>query len=150
MGQRGEAWVAIQAALFILYAAVPQTAPAWTGSLPTTILGWSLVLAGAGLFAWGILNLGRSLTPLPRPVPDGRLVTHGAYRLVRHPIYSAVILSAAGIGLITENWLRLAMTVLLFVFFDRKARAEERWLEEAYPDYAGYKTRVKKLIPWIY
>jgi protein-S-isoprenylcysteine O-methyltransferase Ste14 len=77
-------------------------------------------------------------------------VTHGAYGFVRHPIYSAVIIGAAGLGLITENWLRLAITVLLVIFFDSKARVEERWLEEKYPNYAAYKTRVKKLIPWVY
>lgn len=65
---------------------------------------------------------------------------------MRHPIYSAVVVGAAGVGLITENRLRLAMTVMLFVFFDLKSRAEERWLEETYPDCAAYKIRVKKLL----
>lgn len=149
MGQRGETWVAIQAVLLILYAAAPQTGGAWDSTM-AMVLGWSLCLTGLGLSAWSALNLGRSLTPLPRPLPDGQLVTHGAYALVRHPIYSGVILIAAGIALITENWLRLAASAVLFLFFDFKARAEERWLKEKYPDYEVYKTKVKKLIPWIY
>lgn len=149
MGPRGEGWVAFQVVLLILYAVAPKTGMAWTGSFPA-VVGWSLVLAGVGLLVWSAFNLGRSLTPRPRPLPGGRLVTHGAYGLVRHPIYSAVILAAAGCGLVTENWLRLAMTILLFIFFERKARVEERWLDEKYPDYAAYRTRVKKLIPWVY
>lgn len=64
--------------------------------------------------------------------------------------FSAVILGAVGIGLITENRLRLALTALLFFFLDCKAQVEERWLHEKYPHYAAYKSRVKKLIPWIY
>ncbi len=150
MGQRGEMWVAVQAVLLIVYAFVPKTGDAWANAFLADVLGWVLVLAGIALLGWSALNLGRSLTPLPRPVPDGKLVTSGAYRLVRHPIYSGVILAAAGLALVTENWLRLAMAVVLFVFFDLKARAEERWLLETYPDYASYRTRVKKLIPWIY
>lgn len=149
MGPRGEGWVALQAVLLILYAAAPKTGLVWTNPFPA-IVGWCFVLAGTGLLVWSVLNLGRSLTPLPRPLPDGNLVTHGAYGFVRHPIYSAVIIGAAGLGLITENWLRLAITVLLVIFFDSKARVEERWLEEKYPNYAAYKTRVKKLIPWVY
>lgn len=149
MGARGEGWVALQAGLLILYATAPKAGLVWTSPIPA-IVGWVLVLAGTGLLIWSALNLGRSLTPLPRPLPDGRLVTHGAYGRVRHPIYSAVIICAAGFGLITESWLRLAMTALLFLFFDRKAQAEERWLVEKYPEYATYKTRVKKLIPWVY
>jgi protein-S-isoprenylcysteine O-methyltransferase Ste14 len=31
-----------------------------------------------------------------------------------------------------------------------KARREERWLQEQYPEYSAYKSRTKKLIPWIY
>jgi protein-S-isoprenylcysteine O-methyltransferase Ste14 len=149
MGPRGEGWVALQAVLLILYATVPKAGLVWTSPIPA-IVGWGLILAGTGLLVWSGLNLGRSLTPLPRPLPDGRLVTHGAYGLVRHPIYSAVIVCAAGLGLITENWPRLAMTALLFLFFDRKAQAEERWLVEKYPEYATYRTRVRKLIPWVY
>lgn len=150
MGQRGEAWVAIQAILLLIYALAPQTEAVWAGSTAVWVIGWVLVLTGLFLFVWSLINLGRMLTPLPRPLPEGKLVTAGAYSLVRHPIYSAVILSAVGIALVTESWLRLAMSMLLFIFFDMKARVEERWLVEKYPEYPAYKVRVKKLIPWIY
>lgn len=150
MGARGELWVVLQGVLLLVYAVAPWSEPAWTNSAMTAAVGWGFALAGGVLFACSVLNLGRSLTPLPRPLRDGRLVTQGAYALVRHPIYSAVILGTAGYGLVTENWLRLAITVVLFIFFDLKARAEERWLLEQYPEYATYKTRVKKLVPWIY
>ncbi|MDB5761464.1 MAG: isoprenylcysteine carboxylmethyltransferase family protein, partial [Herminiimonas sp.] len=91
-----------------------------------------------------------SLTPFPRPLPGGELVTTGAYRLVRHPIYSAIIIGTLGFSLASENLLRLVLTGILFVFFDMKARREEQWLQVQYPAYAIYKSRVKKMIPWIY
>jgi len=137
MGQRGEAWVVIQAILLLLYATVPQAGLAWSNSAVAEAIGWSLALAGGALFVLSIFNLGRSLTPLPRPLPDGKLVTGGAYALVRHPIYSAVILVAAGFAVLTEHGLRLVLSALLFLFFDLKARTEERWLQEKYPKYAA-------------
>ena len=113
-------------------------------------VGWALAIFAILLLAWSALNLGRSLTPFPRPVPNGELVTTGAYRFVRHPIYCGVIIGALGLSLATENWSRLALTAVLLLFFDLKARREEGWLQEKYPEYVKYKSRVKKLIPWIY
>ena len=39
---------------------------------------------------------------------------------------------------------------VLLAFFDVKSRREERWLTEKFPDYAAYRTRVHKLIPFVY
>ena len=105
---------------------------------------------GATLSIWSATNLGRSLTPFPRPLPDGQLVTRGAYRFVRHPIYLGVLLCAFGFALASLSPLRLVLSAILFVFFDMKSRREEKWLEQQYPEYEIYKKRVKKLLPWIY
>ncbi len=150
MGKRGESWVIAQAILFIVFITVPRLGGPWP--YPGTILfaGWICFTAGLLFMLWGALSLGRSLTPFPRPLRDGKLVTSGAYRLVRHPIYFGVLLIALGIAMVTASPLRLGLTLVLFFFFDRKARREERWLEEAYPGYAAYRTRVKRLIPWVY
>ena len=150
MGQRGGSWVIAQVVLFILFAVAPQIGSPWPGADIFRLFGWILVIVGVLLFAQGAINLGRSLTPFPRPLPDGRLVTTGAYRFVRHPIYSSVVLGALGLSLVSMSPVRLALTIVLFVFFDLKARREEQWLQEKYPEYAAYKSRVKKLIPWVY
>jgi protein-S-isoprenylcysteine O-methyltransferase Ste14 len=150
MGRRGGTWVLAQVVLLLLFAFVPQIGPPWPSQDIFRFAGWVLFGIGSLLLAWSALNLGRSLTPFPRPLPDGKLVTTGAYRLVRHPIYFAVLIGALGFSLATENWLRLAFTGVLLMFFDMKARREERWLQEQYPAYTAYRSRVKKLIPWIY
>jgi protein-S-isoprenylcysteine O-methyltransferase Ste14 len=46
--------------------------------------------------------------------------------------------------------LTLGYAVALAVFLDVKSRREERWLSARYPEYAGYRTRVPKLIPFVY
>jgi protein-S-isoprenylcysteine O-methyltransferase Ste14 len=96
------------------------------------------------------VSLGHNLTPLPRPKDDATLVVTGAYRLVRHPIYSGLTAMAFGWGMWVHGWLTLGYALLLFAFFDLKSRREERWLMEKFPDYAAYQRRVRKLIPFVY
>jgi protein-S-isoprenylcysteine O-methyltransferase Ste14 len=52
--------------------------------------------------------------------------------------------SLAGFALLSHSPMRLLITVVLFVFFDRKASREALWLEERCPTYPAYKLRVKK------
>ncbi|HVL77481.1 MAG TPA: isoprenylcysteine carboxylmethyltransferase family protein [Noviherbaspirillum sp.] len=150
MGKRGESWVAAQAILFIAFITVPQVAGPWPYDAVFLFTGWVLFVLGLVLTLWSARALGRSLTPFPRPLEHAELVTTGPYRLVRHPIYLGVLLVALGISLVTASPLRLGLTLILFVFFDRKAAREERWLEEKFPQYPAYRSRVKRLIPWVY
>ena len=94
--------------------------------------------------------MGKNLTPLPRPKENATLVVSGAYRLVRHPIYSGITFMAFGWGLWLHSWLTIGYALLLFAFFDIKSRREERWLEEKFPEYAVYRKRVRKLVPFVY
>ncbi|HEV2612155.1 MAG TPA: isoprenylcysteine carboxylmethyltransferase family protein [Noviherbaspirillum sp.] len=150
MGQRGEMWVAVQAVLLVVFIALPVGEAPWPYETAFRAAGWMIAALGMLLLARSALNLGRSLTPLPRPKPGGELVTSGAYRFVRHPIYLGVLLACLGVSLATTSLLRLGLTAILFIFFDMKARKEERWLAERYPEYVQYQARVKKLIPWVY
>lgn len=150
MGKRGESWVAVQAVLLLLLFIAPPMGGPWPYPDGFRLVGWACIAVGTMTLGWSAWNLGRSLTPFPRPVDDGRLVTTGAYRFVRHPIYSGVLVIALGLALLTMSPLRLAIAGVLFVFFNLKARREERWLEEKYADYAAYRKRVKRFIPWIY
>lgn len=154
-GNRGEWYVVIQAALFVLVILGPRTfpgLPAWPpgAQLPALLFGGALLLAGALLALWGAASLGRNLTPLPHPKDDARLVETGAYRLVRHPIYGGIILMAYGWGLLAQGFLTLAYATLVLIFLDLKSRREERWLVERFPGYDDYRKSVRKLIPYIY
>jgi len=70
--------------------------------------------------------------------------------LVRHPIYSGIILGSFGWGLLNNSLLTLLLALILFIFFDIKSRREEQWLSEKYVNYSTYQARVRKLIPLIY
>jgi protein-S-isoprenylcysteine O-methyltransferase Ste14 len=77
-------------------------------------------------------------------------VTEKGYSIVRHPIYAGVIGLAIAYGCWQSSWVHGLGAIALFVFFEVKARKEENWLIEKFPDYENYQVSVKKLIPWIY
>jgi protein-S-isoprenylcysteine O-methyltransferase Ste14 len=60
------------------------------------------------------------------------------------------VIALAGWALLNGGWLGLAAAALMAVFFNAKAGVEERWMLGRFPEYAGYRQRVRKLIPFIY
>ena len=149
MGRRGEGWFLLQMVLFGVILVAPRII---SMSFPWWLQGLGVVLlAAGGVFGtWGMVALGRNLTPFPKPIEGGELVTTGPYARVRHPIYTGLILGTLGWALFRANLIGVALAAALFIFFDLKSRREERWLVEAYADYPEYQRRVRKLIPWIY
>ncbi len=153
LGQRGEGWVAIQFVLIGLAAVAGVAgAGAWTRELryATTVVGALLGAAGLILAVRGIVDLRTALTPFPRPLEGAPLVEHGAYALVRHPIYAGIIVGSLGWGLVLASPLALLASVALLVLFDLKSRREEAWLLESQPGYAAYCRRTRKFIPGLY
>ena len=104
---------------------------------------------GLGLIATSALGLGSALTPTPIPTRRGHLRTSGLYRLVRHPIYTGVLLTVTGITLRSGNWVHVVIAVATYVYFDRKAAWEEQRLQETYPGYRSYASRTGKFIPRV-
>jgi protein-S-isoprenylcysteine O-methyltransferase Ste14 len=109
-----------------------------------------LVAAGIALVFWSRVSLGKSFTAFPKPLDGGAHVASGPYRFVRHPMYFAVIVFLTGWSVLWESFAGALLTVATFMLLDLKAACEERWLEEAYPGYAEYRRRTRKLIPFVY
>jgi len=141
-GERGEAWVAAQGLLIVLAIAAPRWERPWPPALRRAGLsaGVPIALTGAALLVAGSQRLGRNLTPMPKPKEGSELVEGGVYGIVRHPIYSGILLILFGGALATGA----------AGFFDAKARLEEVWLAERYPNYPAYQRRARKLIPGLY
>lgn len=154
-GQSGEWYVVIQFVLFGLIFFAPLLTPElfkWTAPWDSIglFLGIGLSLIGGLMALAGVLSLGRNLTAVPYPKEDAVLVESGAFRFVRHPIYSGIIFGAVGWGLLNNSLLTLLFALVLIIFFDVKSRREEMWLSDKYSNYAAYQLRVRKLIPLIY
>lgn len=142
----------LQGILLVLIGAAGVWGPAWPRSVAWigVVLGLVAGVAGAGLAGAGVLRLGSSLTPFPRPVEGGALQEHGVYRLVRHPIYGGVLLLSLAWGLFTSPVALVPVSALAAVF-EGKRRREEAWLAETYSGYADYRARVRRaFVPGIW
>lgn len=149
MGKRGEGWFVLQMLLFAAILFAPRIPPA-EFPLWLRLLGLGVLALGGIFGTGGVLALGANLTPFPKPLAGGSLVTTGVYALVRHPIYTGLILGTLGWGIFRANLPGIGLAAVLLVFFDLKSRREEQWLVAAYPGYEAYRKRTKKLIPWVY
>lgn len=141
-----------QSVCFVAIVAAGIVGPAWPDAARTavTAIGWTLGAAGTALLVAGVVSLGPSLTPYPKPSEGSTLQEGGAYRVVRHPIYGGFILLGIGWSLVLSP-LALVPTALLSATFELKSRFEERLLEERYPGYGTYRTRVRwRLMPWVH
>ena len=107
-------------------------------------LGYLFLLAG--LILWGT-----AMVQLLTGFSKGKLVTTGAYGVVRNPIYSSVtffILPA--VTLLTLTWIYLVPSVFLYVGVMIFIGVEERQLFNAFgKDYVSYLNQVDRLLPFI-
>jgi protein-S-isoprenylcysteine O-methyltransferase Ste14 len=114
---------------------------------PLWIRSFSVILLAAGLLLmlWAARSLGKNLTPGTEPVADGKLITHGAYAHLRHPMYAGVVLLLAGYTLAWSNWtLALLVGLLARAYFGAKARVEEKRLSRRFPAYQRYIAQVSR------
>lgn len=145
--QRGGTWVLAQ---FILMSAVFVLAGVLRGPAEGVWHWWAggVLLALSAVFGLaGVAALGRGTTPLLKPGRDARLVQTGIYARVRHPLYTSVVLASLGWAVLWRSWPAGLAALVLVAFLRAKARREEQWLREAFPDYADYARRVPGFLP---
>ncbi len=111
--------------------------------LVPTVVTDTLSIAGVSLDAFARVSLGRSIGFVPA---QRRLVTTGAYRFVRHPIYSALFLAEVSVALEGFSWVNLGLSAIFVALFVVKTLMEESFLRRD-PVYARYLTEVR--FRWI-
>lgn len=106
--------------------------------------------AGYLLLVPGLILWGTAVVQLLTGFPKGKLVTTGAYGVVRNPIYSSVtffILPA--VALITLTWVYFVPAVFLYVGVMIFIGKEEQQLTQAFGKaYEDYLARVDRLVPF--
>ena len=112
-------------------------------------LGLTLFALGLGVAIWARVHIGRNWgTPMTQK-DEPELVTTGPYHLVRHPIYSGILVAGVGTA-IALSWLWLTAVGLAGAYFLYSATVEERYMTEQFSDYPVYKRSTKMLLPFIF
>jgi len=116
----------------------------------TSLAGLLIVVIGLGFTVWARVHLGRNWSGTVTLKADHELVRSGPYSIVRHPIYTGLLLGFLGSAVALGEWRGLLATALVFAGFWRKLRLEERWMREVFgPQYERYQAEVPALIPGL-
>ncbi|GAB4136386.1 MAG: isoprenylcysteine carboxylmethyltransferase family protein [Bacteroidia bacterium] len=100
---------------------------------------------------WAIAAMGaRQFSVFPKPVEKARLITKGPYRIIRHPMYTAILLMAGVLTADQFNIFRCSVFLLLCINQVIKLFWEERMLKEKMPEYADYMKKTWRLIPYVF
>ncbi len=117
----------------------------------TPYVGLALLTLGGVLRMAAVYVLGRRFTGLVAIQEGHRLQTGGLYRLIRHPSYAGLLLYMAGYVLVFRCWLGLLLVAGTLAVLIARMDAEEALLEGEFgEEYASYKRRTWRLVPWVY
>ena len=119
-------------------------------SLPLALLVLSLAFIILGdIFAiYGVVSLGTSFSVIPE---SRAIVTDGAYRFVRHPMYLFEYITAIGAFMQYASPYSALLLVVYLWFQIKRINNEEALLEKTFPEYVAYKAKTPaRLIPGIY
>ncbi|MFL5884788.1 MAG: methyltransferase family protein [Thermoleophilaceae bacterium] len=116
------------------------------------LIGLVMVAFGVGLRAWAVVTLGRWFTYSVQVEEGQTVVETGPYRRLRHPSYTGMVIGIAGIGVALDNWLALAIAVVVPVAgVAIRIRVEETLLFRELGDaYRSYAARTWRLVPGVW
>ena len=120
------------------------------GGPATGLVGLAIVVAGFAFAIWARWYLGSNWSAMVTVKADHTLVRGGPYRLVRHPIYTGILLALLGTALVIGEWRGIVAVGFAFVSFLIKSRIEEARMRETFPEYDAYARETKALVPFIY
>jgi protein-S-isoprenylcysteine O-methyltransferase Ste14/rhodanese-related sulfurtransferase len=121
-----------------------------TPGIVSITAGAILGIVGLTLGILSFQALGRNFRVFAAPRRSGTLVATGVYRLVRHPMYTGVVVGLLGYDLFWGSLFFLPAWAAVTILYVVKAVKEERLLMAKYPDYAEYKARSWMFAPYVY
>jgi protein-S-isoprenylcysteine O-methyltransferase Ste14 len=117
----------------------------------TPCVGLVLLTLGGALRMAAVFVLGRRFTGLVAIQEGHRLQTRGLYRYIRHPSYMGMLVFMTGYVLVFRCWLGLLLVAGTFAILVVRMNAEEALLQSEFgEEYATYRRRTWRLVPWLY
>ena len=108
-----------------------------------SFVGFLLIIISSIIMLIAIKDLGRNLSPLPRPMVGSKLITTGVYRYIRHPMYYSLILISFGLFITKLSFYHLCLTISLALIIKFKIILEEKYLNKKFKNYLLYSAKVK-------
>ena len=112
-----------------------------------------ILIIGLGIFLgmWAIFEQKPgNFNIKPTNKKGALLIESGPYRFIRHPMYLSIIIALTPLAFAHFNWLRMALGLLLLTVLILKLEYEEKQLIRHFQQYAHYKSKTWKLIPFVY
>ena len=106
-----------------------------------------IIILGMLLSIFALLALGRNVSIIPQA---RKLVKHGPYRLVRHPLYLGELTSVFGIVAAEVTLSKMIVFLLLMAAQIYRSLREERLLESIFHEYQEYCSKTSRFIPGIF
>ena len=106
-------------------------------------MGILIIIISLIVMLVAIKDLGRNLSPFPRPITNSNLVTRGIYRFTRHPMYYSLIFVSFGVFIIKLTIYYLFLLISLTFIIKFKIVLEEQYLNNKFTNYLIYKNKVK-------
>jgi protein-S-isoprenylcysteine O-methyltransferase Ste14 len=114
-------------------------------------LGLAVTIGGCAFAIWARATLGSNWSSLVTVKQDHELILRGPYTVVRHPIYSGLLLALTGTAIAVGEIRAFIGLGLAFVGFLLKSAAEEKFMREEFStEYEQYSRRVRRLIPFVF
>ena len=107
------------------------------------LVGFLIIIIALIILLIAIKDLGRNLSPFPRPINNSNLVTTGIYRFTRHPMYYSLIFISFGVFITKLSIYYLFLSISLGLIIKFKIALEERYLKNKFKNYLLYKNEVK-------
>ena len=106
-------------------------------------VGFLITIIAFIILLVAIKDLGRNLSPFPRPKNNSNLVTKGIYRFTRHPMYYSLIFISFGVFITKLSIYYLFLSICLGLIIKFKIDLEEQYLSNKFKNYFLYKEEVK-------
>lgn len=144
----------VVAGFLFIFSKTTRVGPlAWTFVPDSPGVAWTglaLNFAGIALAAWARLIIGKNWSATVTVKQSHQLVRRGPYKIVRHPIYSGLLLAILGTAIALREVRDLVGFGFVFAGFWMKLRLEERFMTEQFgEDYTRYEVEVRALIPFV-
>ena len=127
---------------FFQWEFIPQKQIIQVGPL-SYLVGFFIIMIALIILLVAIKDLGRNLSPFPRPINNSNLVTTGIYRFTRHPMYYSLIFISFGVFITKLSIYYLFLSISLSLIIKFKIALEEQYLNNKFTNYFLYKNEVK-------